>query len=174
MLAGYAYRVDPKYLMTLSRSSVYLNAISSRLAASSERARFLGMVVGHAISELVDHVDKRMKFSAEDMSGSDGKWYRGLTSVNDAIGSISDLKPPQLSSTKSLATRTKPAIGDGKQAKATSFAKASFKIISIEEIDGSSESEAEDLPMYEKPDSDPSDEDEDPTLVQRDRPTAPV
>ncbi len=174
MLAGYVYRVDKNHLASVSRSSVYLNAISNRLSASSERARFLGMIVGNAISELVDPVDKRMNFSSEDMGSSDGKWYKSLTSVNDSVGSIGDLKPPPVCSTKPRTTRSKPGTSKGTPTKATASKKATSKIISIEEINDSLESETEDLPMYEKPGSDPSDEDEDPTLVQRDRPIAPV
>lgn len=174
MLAGYAYREDKNNLLRLSRTSVYLNAISNRLAASSERGRFLGMIVGNAVSELVDPVDKRMNFSSDDMSNPEGRWYKSLTSINDAVGVISDLKASTVSSTKSLATRTKTGFGKEVPDQAPISAKASSKIISIEKINDSSESEAEDLPSYEKPDSDPSDEDDDPTLVQRDRPTAPV
>ena len=174
MLAGYSYRQDPKALADLSRSSVYLNAISNRLAASSPRARFLGMVLGNAVSELVDAKDKRMVFSTEELSSPDGHWYKNLTKVNDAIGLIKDLKPVQASSTKFLGKRPKPETSNIKSAKLTKPPNASSKIISIEEINDSSEAEPNDLPMYEKPDSDLSDEDEDPTLVQRNKPTAPV
>ena len=174
MLAGYSYRQDPKALVDLSRSSVYLNAISNRLAASSPRARFLGMALGNAVSELVDSKDKRMVFSTEELSSLDGQWYTNLTKVNDAIGLIKDLKPVEASFAKSLGKRSRPVTRKAESTKLTKPTNTSSKIISIEEINDSSESESEDLPMYEKPDSDPSDEDEDPTLVQRNKPTAPV
>lgn len=174
MLAGYSYRQDLKNLVNLSRSSMYLNAISNRLAASSQRARFLGMVLGNAVSELVDAEDKRMAFTTEELNSSDGQWYTNLTKVDDTIGLIKDLKPVEASSAKSLGQRSRPVTSNVKSTKLTKPPNASSKIISIEEINDSSESESEDLPMYEKPDSDPSDEDEDPTLVQRNKPTAPV
>lgn len=174
LLAGYSYRHDRRALETLSKSSVYLNAISNRLAASSPRARFLGMVLGNAVSALVDPEDKRMKFTAEELNSSDGQWYINLTNVEDTIGLIKDLKPLEASSVKSLGKRARPVTSNAKPTKLTKPPNASSKIISIEEINDSSESESDDLPMYGKPDSDPSDEDEDPTLVQRDRPTAPV
>ena len=159
--------------MNLSRSSIYLNAVSNRLAASSQRARFLGMVVGTAFSELADPKDKRMAFSTDEMNSSDGQWYRSLTRVNDPLGLIENLKsasaPLAESSVKPSRSIKANISGSSKKT-----AQPSSKIISIEEIDDSSESETEDLPMYEKPDSDPEDEDEDPTLVQRNRPTAPV
>lgn len=174
MLAGYAYRADKKSLMILARSSVYLNAISNRIAASSQRARFLGMAVGTAMSKLVNSEDKRMIFSAEELNSSNGQWYASLATVNDTIGSISDLKPAQIPLTKTSGKKAALTMRNTKPPKPTKAPNTSSKIISIEEIEDSSEPEEEDLPMYEKPDSDLSDDDEDPTLVQRNRPTAPV
>ena len=159
--------------MHLSRSSIYLNAVSNRLAASSQRARFLGMVVGTAFSELVDPKDKRMAFSTDEMDSSDGQWYRSLIGVYDTLGSIEDLKSASTPLTESSPLPSK-SINSSKSARPKKPTQPSSRVISIEEIDNSSESEADDLPMYEKPDSDPDDDDEDPTLVQRDRPTAPV
>lgn len=49
----------------------------------------------------------------------------------------------------------------------------SSKVISIEEVDDDSESE-DDLISYQKPDDDPEDSDEDPTLINRSKPKAPV
>ena len=173
LLAGYSYRHNRRALETLSQSSVYLNAISNRLAASSNRARFLGMVLGNAVSGLVDAEDKRMKFTVEELNSPDGQWYINLTKVEDTIGLVKDLKPLEASSVKSLGKRARPVTSNTKPTKLTKPPNASSKIISIEEINDSSGSES-DLPMYGKPDSDPSDDDEDPTLVQRNRPTAPV
>ena len=173
MLAGYSFRADKEYLVHLSRSHIHLNAVSNRLAASSQRARFLGMVVGTAFSELVDPKDKRMTFSADEMNSSDGQWYRSLTGVKDLVGSINDLKPASTPPTKPPNQLSK-SVNSSSLARPKKTAQSASKIISIEEISDSSESEAEDLPTYEKPDSDPEDEDEDPTIVQRDRPTIPV
>ena len=174
MLISYVSRVDKMALIHLSRSSVYLNAVSNRLAASSPRARFLGMVYGTAMSELVDPQDKRMTFSAEEMNSSEGRWYKSLTSVNDPIGSIEDLKHTLALSINAGTKTTKLASSNGKSTKSTGPANKKSKILSIKEIVDNSESETEELPMYEKPDSDPSDEDEDPTIVQRNRTVAPV
>ena len=132
------------------------------------------MVLGNAVSELVDAEDKRMKFTAEELDSSDGQWYISLTKVEDTIGLIKDLKPIEASSVKSLGKRASPVTSNAKPTKLTKPPNTSSKIISIEEINDSSESESEDLPMYGKPDSDPSDDDEDSSLVQRNRPTAPV
>ena len=115
-----------------------------------------------------------MTFSSEEIKSTDGQWYRSLTSVEDVIGSIEDLKPRALV-LKSPSSRPIQTAGtNGKITKPSTKTPSTSKIVSIEEILGSSDSEDDDLPMYEKPDSDESDEDEDPTLVQRNRPTVPV
>lgn len=130
------------------------------------------MLVGTAISELVDAEGKRMKFSAEEVDSDDGRWYRSLTSVQDPVGSISDLRlatpktPTVPGDNGSDVINSKPQKPVNKQ--------SSSKIIAIEETNEGSDSEDDDLVAYEKPDSDVSDEDEDATLVQRNKPTAPV
>jgi len=176
--AGYVHRSNQAYLSTLARSSVYLNAISHRLAASSPRARFLGMVTGVAISDLVDSHDKKMKFDIDEMDSPDAQWYRGLTKIRDNIGFVGDLRmtrsedltpPTALGTTpktkprKIVVVKERPAAPD-----------VTSKIISIEELDEDDDMEGDGLVAYEKPDSDEEDSDEDPTLVQRNKPTAPV
>ena len=171
MISGYYFRADQSHLKELSRSSDYLNAVSNRLGASSPRAKFLGMVVGTAVSELVDQKDRQMKFGSDDLNSPDGLWYRSLPKINDTIGSLADLKVTTVMPTKPPTKTGKPKT---KSKKSTVATRPASKVISIEEINDDPDSEDEDLPMYQKPDSDPSDEDEDPTLVQRDKPTAPV
>ena len=130
------------------------------------------MFVGTAVSKLKDPQEKRLNFSAEEINSAEGRWYRNLTGVQDSVGSIEDLQ-----STKSKAR----AKSNGSNAKSInsrhnkpSDQQSTSKILAIEEIGDESESEDEDLVAYEKPDSDISDDDEDATLVQRDKPTAPV
>lgn len=127
------------------------------------------MIVGTAISELVDPIDKRMQFSVADIDSAEGQWYRSLTRVEDQMGLIGNLKPNSATS-RSTGTRIKTRIpAQDKPPKSLNQTNP----ISIEEIDDS-DSEEELLPLYQKPDSDPSDSDEDATLVQRNRPIAPV
>lgn len=132
------------------------------------------MVVGTAVSELVDPAGNRLEFGSAETGSKEGHWYRGLTGVQDKIGSIKDLKLADALPTESFAKPENNIINIDKAKQAQGPKAASSRIVSIEEISDGSESDADDLPMYEKPDSDPSDDDEDPTLVQRDRPTAPV
>lgn len=171
--AGYIQREDAQELSNIVRSSLYLSAISNRLAASSPQASLLGMITATALSGLVDPKDKQMNFSMEEVHSAEGQWYQNLTKQNDVIGSISNLKPVtgvlgkwQSGSPNSRATKSKTL-------KPPSSA-ATSKIISIVELDNNSESEDDDLVSYEKPDSDPEDSEEDATLVERGRPVAPV
>ena len=175
ILAGYVHRMDSQFLANLSRSSSYLNAISNRLAAPSTRASILGMYVGTAVSELVDPPNKRMNFSSEEMKSADGRRYLHLISVQDSVGSMEDLKLDQaVKNVFSTEEGKNLDIHEVNAIKSTAPRPTPSKIISIEEVDDEPESEDEDLPMYEKPDSDPSDSDEDPTLIDRSKPAAPV
>ena len=155
------------------QSSVYIRAISNRLAAASPRSQFLGMVVGTAVSELVDADDKRMKFSMTEIDDDDGMWYRSLCKHNDVIGSMEDLKAVASRTVKGFAKAASKQSRMEKEPTVKHKLATESKIISIEEIADSGD-EDDDLPMYEKPDTDEEDSDEDATLVQRNKPTVPV
>ncbi|KAL9583796.1 MAG: hypothetical protein Q9203_004929, partial [Teloschistes exilis] len=174
-LFGYAHRANSRHVSEMARSGPYLNAISNRLAASSSRASLLGMCVGTAVSELVDPVDRRMNFSSEEVTGSRGQHYLRLTKVHDSLGSIDDLRPAKGAAVPQISQNQKRLLVKGTQSSKDSKPPSTeSKIISIEEIQSGSEYEDDDLPTYAKPDSDASDSDEDVTVVNRDKPTAPV
>ncbi|KAI9840246.1 MAG: telomere binding protein [Sclerophora amabilis] len=174
LAAGYVHRSSPMFLFTLGRSSTHLSSISNRLAASSLRSRFLGMVVGMAISELIDKPDSKMRFGLEEVDTPEAKWYLSLTQVQDRMGCVSDLDGPQ--------GDNEPVQGGEKGLSsadhATDSAKKnqSSKVISIEEVEDEQDEDTDDegLIPYDKPDSDPEDSDEDATMIQRNKPTAPV
>ncbi|KAI9720016.1 MAG: hypothetical protein M1812_003142 [Candelaria pacifica] len=201
--AGYVHRSTPMYLFTLARSSTHISSVSNRLAASSPRARLLGMVVGVAISELIDKPGKRMAFGTDELDTPDARWYKSLINVQDDVtGPLETLNSLRNTDSKGVAKITQPSKEKSRRVAAPSVAKGpkpstanrnslnsyspstsskvpsqpSSKIISIEEIEDDEDHEvsSEDLIPYEKPDSDPDDEDEDPTLVQRNKPKAPV
>ena len=169
LCAGYVHRTSPMKLKILARSGVYLNAVSNRLSASSDRARFLGMLVGEAISGLVESTSNRMDFKMEELKSPEAEWYKSLVNVVDSLGSVESLrkhiapgaKPSQLARPREVKKPTRPS-------------QHSSKIISIEELDDENSEEDSDLVPYTKPGSDEEDSDEDPTLVVRNKPTAPV
>ncbi|TAQ89723.1 hypothetical protein B7494_g1950 [Chlorociboria aeruginascens] len=131
-----------------------------------------GMVVGEALSSLVDEGDKKMDFKMEEMSTPEAKWYKSLVNIFDTVGSLDPLKsgvPAEVSQ--------KPQPRASKPVKKPETSVGST-IIAIEELDDDykegTESEDDGLVAYEKPDSDADDSDDDPTLVTRNKPTAPV
>lgn len=155
----------------MMRSGTHLSVVSNRLATSSPRARFLGMVIGEALSSLVDPEDKKMDFKMEEMSTPEAKWYKSLVTVSDFVGSLDALKSQAITK---VPQKRKPAVNHP-AAKPKVAQPSGSKIISIEEISSSEEdSDNDGLTPYAKPDSDASDSDEDPTLITRNKPTAPV
>jgi telomere length regulation protein len=159
-------------LTVLLRSSSYLNAISNRLAVSQSRARFLGMVVGEALSGLVHANETKLNFQMDETATDEAKWYKSLVHVNDKAGPLDSLRAdssrPQAPTSKRPSAATKkaaPAPG-GKVPPKTGFI--------IEEVEDDDGQEDPDLVPYAKPDSDAEDSDDDPTIINRDKPKAPV
>lgn len=113
-----------------------------------------------------------MKFDLEEMESEEAAWYMNLIKTKDTLGSLDSIRLQKDSIQKSAkSSSSKPTAP--KQPRAN---QNPVKIVSIEEIEESEneDEEDEDLVPYEKPDDDPSDDDDDPTLVQRNKPTAPV
>ncbi|OQD72946.1 hypothetical protein PENDEC_c018G04184 [Penicillium decumbens] len=176
LASGRLNSLDSNKLNDIGRTGAFLNAVSNRIAASSTRARFLGMIIGTGMSELIEEPGKAMKFDLEEMQSEEALWYLSLTKVCDKIGSPESIKSLQ----KTLSTTQKPAQEARSHQSRTPNVRSSrpqtSKIVAIEEIDDSGEETDEDVDLipYEKPDDDAEDDDEDPTLVQRNKPTAPV
>ncbi|KAL2830602.1 telomere length regulation protein-domain-containing protein [Aspergillus cavernicola] len=174
LAANYLQRLDAAEMRTIGRTGLFLSVVSNRLAAASTRARFLGMIIGTAISQLIEEPGKAMKFNLEEMDSSEAKWYLSLIRVQDNIGSLDSIRSPIMTDFQRA-----PPKGSGSAAASRpvgKFGEGTARIVAIEEIDGEDDEEAEDddLIPYEKPDEDPSDSDDDPTLIQRNKPTAPV
>jgi len=171
--AGYVHRIAPMKLTILLRSSSYLNAISNRLAVSQSRARFLGMVVGEALSGLVHANETKLNFQMDETATDEAKWYKSLVHVIDKAGPLDSLKArssaSQAPALKRPATSTKRTAPTpvGKVPPRTGFI--------IEEVEDEDDGQEDpDLVPYTKPESDAEDSDDDPTLINRDKPKAPV
>ncbi|UNI14642.1 telomere binding protein [Purpureocillium takamizusanense] len=169
--AGYVARLSPIKLSMLLRSGTYLSAISNRIAATHARARFLGMAVGESLSGLIDNKSKKLNFHMEEMDTDEAEWFKGLSSISDSVGSFDFL----LSSSPTLSPPKPPKVvkptSKTRKAKAKATVSAPVPKAIIEEVDSSDEEE--DLKPYAKG-SDPEDSDDDATLVQRNKPKAPV
>jgi telomere length regulation protein len=161
--AGYAQRLVPQFLHRLARSSTFLNGVSNRLGTSSTRARFLGMVVGESISEMTDKDGKAMEFGVEETTTEEAKWWKSIRHVEDTVGSVAGLDD----------TKGEMVVRKKKQSKLKTETQMSSVIQVIKEIKSEDEEDG-DLMPYPKPDSDAEDSDDDPTLINRKKDTAPV
>ncbi|GAQ06402.1 hypothetical protein ALT_3723 [Aspergillus lentulus] len=175
LAAGCLQRLDSRAVKDAGRSSIFLNTVSNRLAASASKARLLGMIIGTAISQLIDEPGKAMKFDILEMESDEAVSYLDLVKKADRVGSLDYIKIPKEQPPK----KPRPP-GQGPPSRTTGVRASnaqSVKVVSIDEIGDSENDESEedeDLIPYEKPDEDSSDSDDDPTLVQRNKPTPPV
>lgn len=154
----------------VGRSGVFLNAVSNRLAAASTDARFLGMIVGTAISKLIEPPGKAMTFDLEEMESDEARWYLDLVNTNDDLGSLDLIKTaPAPPKTQKLAKS--PASSTHPKRRANM---PQSKIVSIEEVEDSEEEDKDDTQKMPYEDSDSgSDSEDDPTLFRK-KPTPPV
>lgn len=126
------------------------------------------MIVGEAISGLADSSGKQMDFKMEELQSVEARWYKSLVKVEDSVGSLEPLR-----SLKTPKPKEPKPKGPQRIRKPAAQPQQTSKIIAVEEIDDGSQEE-DDMVPYGKPDSDAEDSDEDPTLVTRNKPTAPV
>jgi telomere length regulation protein len=139
------------------------------------------MMAGMTISKLIDPQDSRMTFSDESMDTPEGKWYQNLPYIEDKPSKTLDYQflfnkkdgvKSATPSTTSLPLRQKGAIQPklikSMKERHQAPTKALGKIVQL------IEEEDDDLVPYAKPDSDPEDDDEDPTLVNREKLRPPV
>lgn len=135
------------------------------------------MIVGTGISELVDGPEKSMKFDLEEMKTQEARWYLQLPKIHDVVGSFDSIK--EIEKARPSWMQAHPPSIENKDVHPGPKNKKAQKISIVEEIDENGnadegEDEDENLIPYEKPDDDTDDDDEDPTLVQRNKPIAPV
>lgn len=127
------------------------------------------MIVGEALSGLVHGSDQKLDFHSDETHTDEAKWYKSLISIADKVGPVNPLNvetTTETPSTKTKRTESKPKPRPVPSAPKTGFV--------IEEIEDDDEEEDDDLVPYAKPDSDSEDSDDDPTLINRDKPKAPV
>ena len=135
------------------------------------------MVVGSAVSALVDSSDKRLTFDLDDSEIITVRWYKSLTRAPLILGSLDDMRalsaprsPPQTHQPRQHHQPTKRPTKRPETAKRDQPSKGPL-IEDVTDVDAYLNG----LFMpHDKPDSDKEDSDEDPTLVDRQRPSAPV
>lgn len=184
--AGYVHRRSPMALLMSVRSSGHMQGVSNRLDASNSRARWLGMVVGTALSGLVDKAGSKLSFGTDDMQTPEAKRYMELVSINDQPGTLEGFaklvadtdKQRQAKLHKPVPPRQLMPKIDGKPTfgpvrPPPTKAQTEVEGAKVAEI-SDTDSDDDGLTPYAKPDSDAEDSDEDATLVNRDKSRAPV
>ncbi|KAG9188639.1 hypothetical protein G6011_07344 [Alternaria panax] len=171
LCSGYVKRTQPMFLTMMAKSTYHVNGMSNRIGAASTRARFLGIAVGVAISKMVDKPELQLKFELEGAEAEEASWYQRLTEVGDEIGQVADLKAKCDTTAATRKAQSKP-----KSTPKVSKAPAITEIQGprVVEVMSDSEDEDADLMVYEKPDSDPEDDTDDATAINRNKPIAPV
>lgn len=183
--AGYIHRRSPMALLVSVRSSGHMQGVSNRLDASNSRARWLGMVVGSALSSLVDKAGSKLSFGTDDMQTAEAERYMQLVNIQDKPGALQDFAkfiaetdqrrvaklsqpvPPRQVMPK---INGKPTFGPVRPPAKVQTEVEGDKIAELSDSD----SDDDGLTPYAKPDSDAEDSDEDATLVNRDKSRAPV
>jgi telomere length regulation protein len=183
--AGYVHRRSPMALLMTVRSSGHMQGVSNRLDASNARARWLGMIMGTALSSMIDKEGSKLRFGTDDMQGPEADQYFALININDQPSTLGEFlklvaeKPENKRSLVQRATRppTMPKI-DGKPTfgpvRPPARAQTEIEGNQVTEISDSDSEDDDGLTPYAKPDSDAEDSDEDATLVNRDKTRAPV
>jgi telomere length regulation protein len=175
---SYIQRTQPMFLTMMAKSSYHVSGMSNRIGASSPRARFLGMAVGSAISKMVDKPELQLNFDLEGDEAMEAEWYQQLTHVDDKFGELKslDMKRGDEASMSNTDSRN-----ENRTVRSNKTNKPPNKPIITEikgprivEILDESEEEDKDLVAYAKPDSDPEDDTDDPTEINRNKPSAPV
>ncbi len=173
--AGYVSRLSPIRITMLVKSGAYMSSISNRIAATQERTRILGMVVGESLSTLVDQGKNKLDFHMDEMESEEIESLKSLTGVSDSVGPFDDLREasqpiPFAASSASLQKQT--AKPKKKKPVPRSSTVENLPKAIIEELN-SSDDEDDDLVPYAKG-SDPEDSDDDAELVQRNKIKPPV
>ena len=184
--AGYVHREMSMALLMTARSSKHMQGVSRRLDSSNAKARWLGMVIGTAISSLVDKDGTKMNFGTDDMQTEDAQWYLQLVYVNDTVGTLKDfhgLLQAQSEFTKrkkrdkKVTTPEEMPKLNGKPLFGPARPPVQTEVIGekvTEVLDSDDEYGDEYLKPYAKPDGDPEDSDEDATMVNRHKARPPV
>ena len=134
---------------------------------------------------MIDDNKKKLDFHMDEMKSAEAQWYKGLVHIADTVGPLDSLRkktPVTKSVPKSSAqaASTTPQTGASKPARRPPVLpkKSGFVIEELDSDDDGSGSNKpsldDDIVTYGKPDSDAEDSDDDPTMIRRDKPKAPV
>ncbi|KAF2716316.1 hypothetical protein K431DRAFT_323892 [Polychaeton citri CBS 116435] len=195
LVAAALQKASPTHLKLATRSSRYMTGISNRLDASGRRARWLGMILGMAISSIVDDDRMAMKFESADMHTEEAKSFLQLASLKCHRGQLRDMRSFLKSSTSREVSRQPQASiqsGQGLASGATSIEgkpvfgpprpphpgveryAGSKRVTEVFDDCDAEVMEDREFQSYPKPEDDQEDSDEDASLIERNKARPPV
>ncbi|EMR11751.1 hypothetical protein PNEG_00183 [Pneumocystis murina B123] len=150
--------VPRNILEKLSHSKAYLNGLTNRLSSSSERVRFLGMIVGESVTRKLFPNDEKkwLTFNVDNTLTPESNWWRNIINVDN----ITNIKSLSLGSTNNDCNSS---LGSGQDA-----IKEHEQIQPIQENDTVVAVDDEFVP-YALPDSDDDDSDDDPAFTEKNK-----
>lgn len=151
-------------LTRLSKASVFMEGISNRLGSTTDRIRFLGMILGEAVSaQVIADEKKRLTFGVPDTQTPEALWWKSLIEIEDRIGTLAGLEAGLIEvPVEGAAPTTLPLPSEEE-----------LKIMELIEEELFDEEDDEFKPMR-IPDSDDEDSEDDPTLIDREKVATPV
>lgn len=141
----------------ISISPLYNEGLSNRLSASIDRVRFLGMIVGEALSRKVDPEGRRLTFKVPETEEVSAESWRSFIDIDDELAPLKELQAGIVEETKKEEIKDELPMMSAEE----------FLVDENEDLD-------KDLRIYAVPDSDAEDSDEDPTLVSREKTPIPL
>lgn len=155
--------INARHLSTITKSKSFVEGISNHLESTSDRIRFLGMILAETISaQIIADEKKRLTFGVPDTQTEEAKWWRSLIEMEDRMKSSEYLEAGLVDIPLEPADQSDIPHGQGLQ------------ISEILEDDMFESSDDDEFKPMRVPDSDDEDSDEDPTLVDRERLRPPV
>ncbi|KAG4303655.1 hypothetical protein PCK1_000173 [Pneumocystis canis] len=155
--------VSRNILEKLSHFKAYLDGLTDRLSSSSERVRFLGMILGESLTRKLFANDEKkwLTFNVKDTLTIESNWWRNIININD----FSNM------TTCSLVTVNNQHDSSLNQ----DTIKQNEQIQLMQENSNIIVSDEDDLVPYSLPDSDDEDSDDDPAFIEKNkRINAPV
>ncbi|CAN8099196.1 unnamed protein product [Discula destructiva] len=172
--AGYLQRFSPMKLALLVKGGAFMRMVSKRLEASQTRVRLLGMIVGEALSGLVEKSDKKLDFKMQETKTEEALWYKRLVHVSDVVGPVDPLRSSEKSGAEQPLPKPSPKLWlEPRPARKPAPPPVRPSKAIIEVMDSDEEIEDDIIPM-KQPDEDDEESDDDPETVRRDKPKAPV
>ena len=144
-------------LKEVAASSIYNDGLSNRLAASVDRVRFLGMIVGESVSRKLDPEERRLKFKVPETESPTAESWRSLIEIDDDIRPLKELHSGIVEETTEITLPKETPMVPVEE----------FLVDNTEDLDA-------DLKTYPAPESDAEDSDDDPTLINREKTPNPL